>query len=95
VRTGFQPNGDFSGRAQVDVFGCGQGHLDLTLLGKDGSPVTLSVVDGASRTVAPRPRVGLHVALPAPVSATGSERCTFLLDSPGLVGTTVIAFTPS
>jgi hypothetical protein len=95
LRTGFQSNGDFSGRAQVDVFGCSRGALEVTLLGKDGSPVTLTAVDGVSRTVAPRPRVGVHLALPTPTGATGSERCTFLLDTPGLVGTTVITFTPA
>ena len=35
LRTGFQANGDISGHAQVDVFDCGPGQLEITILGKD------------------------------------------------------------
>src|SRR6185369_6609842 len=39
LRTNFQPNGDIYQHAQVEVFACGPGELQVTLLGKDGSPV--------------------------------------------------------
>ena len=95
LRTGFQPNGDVSGHAEIDVFACGPGALNVTLLGKDGSPVTLGGPGIPPRTAAPAPRVGVNVVLPAPAAATGSTRCTFTLDTPGLVGTTVISFVPA
>lgn len=95
LRTGFQPNGDFSGHAQIDVFGCGPGELDVTLVGKDGSPVTLGAAGVQPRTVAPASRVGVRVVVPTPLSAGGSTRCTFSLDTPGLAGSTVISFVPA
>ncbi len=95
LRTGFQPNGDFSGRAQIDVFGCGPGSLGVTVLGKDGSPVTLSAPGVKSQTVAPGPGIGVHVVVPSPASPGPSTRCTFTLDTPGLAGTTVISFEPA
>ncbi len=91
LRTGFQSNGDFSGHAQIDVFACGPGRLDVTLLGKDGSRVTLSAPGVRAQTLAPGPNVGAHVVVPSP-TAIGNTHCTFSLDTPGLVGTTVISF---
>ena len=42
-RTGFQPNGDVVGKAQITVYACGRGRLELTLLGKQGTPIELRV----------------------------------------------------
>ena len=44
-RDGFMPNGDFSGAARITVYGCRQGTLDVTILGKTGDPVR-AFVDG-------------------------------------------------
>jgi hypothetical protein len=95
LRTGIHPNGDISGHAQIELFSCTPGTLEVTLLGKDGSPITLSAPGAQPRTFAPAPRVGLRVVLRTPTSATGNEPCTFSLDTPGLVGTTVISFVPA
>lgn len=94
LRTGFQPNGDFSGHAQIDVFDCKPGALNVTLLGKDGSPVTLRTPGVPPRRVAPGPRVGSRVVVPAQPDAVNVGRCTFSLETPGLVGSTVISFEP-
>jgi len=95
LRTGILPNGDFSGHAQIDVFDCRPGELAVTLLGKDGSPATLTAVGGAARTAAPGPNKGARVTVPSPPNVVPGARCIFTLDTPGLVGTTVIAFQPS
>jgi len=95
LRTGLLPNGDFSGHAQVDVFDCGPGRLGVTVLGKDGSAVTVGAPGVPSQTVAPKAGIGAHVDIPAPTNTGGASRCTFTLDTPGLAGTTVIDFTPS
>ncbi len=47
---GFTPVGDF-GRAKVVVYPCGPGALELTLLGKEGNPVRLTVNGFPWRTV--------------------------------------------
>jgi len=95
LRTGILANGDFSGHARIDVFACPRGTLDVTLLGKDGSPATLSATGVPSKTAAPRPGLGAHVVVATPPSAAVGSRCTFSLDTPGLVGTTVISFVPA
>ena len=92
LRTGFQANGDISGHAQVDVFDCGPGQLEITILGKDGSPVTVSTPGVPPQTVSPASRVGVRVVMRTPPAAAGATRCSFSLDTPGLVGTTVVAF---
>ena len=95
LRTGFQPNGDVYGHAQIDVFDCGPGSLQVTVLGKDGSPVTLSAPGVKSQTVAPGAGIGAPVVVRSPASQGLSTRCTFALDTPGLAGTTVISFVPA
>jgi hypothetical protein len=94
---GLRPNGDLHGGeiAEVVVYACGPGALELTLLGKQGLPTRIVVdgVVGAERSVPPdgvwRPSV------PAPATADGSGRCVFELQSEGLVGSTRIEFVPS
>jgi len=91
---GLKPNGDLYGRAHawIRVFACAPGHLELTVLGKEGLP-TRVLTEGtvrAQRAVAPgkvwRPTIA------APASADGSSVCDFRLESDGLVGTTRVEF---
>src|SRR5262249_51789546 len=93
LRTGFQPNGDIYQRAQVEVFSCGPGELQVTLLGKDGSPVIIGVEGGASRRFTPSANGGVvHAVVHAPEHLDGSTRCRFWINTPGLVGTTTVQF---
>jgi hypothetical protein len=91
---GLQPNGDLYGgqTARIEVFGCGPGELQLTLLGKEGDPTRIWL-DGrllAERSIPPesvwRP------AVRAPATADGTGRCVYELESDGLVGSTRIEF---
>src|SRR5688500_19087546 len=91
---GLQPNGDLYGgsSARIEVFGCGPGELQLTLLGKQGDPTRIWL-DGrllAQRSIPPesvwRP------AVRAPATADGTGRCVYELESDGLVGSTRIEF---
>jgi hypothetical protein len=93
LRTNFQPNGDIYQHAQIEVFSCGPGELQVTLLGKDGAPVVVSVDGGASRRYTPAAGGGIvHAVVPAPEHLGGATRCLFRIDSPGLVGTTTVLF---
>jgi len=91
---GLQPNGDLYGEAsaRIEVFACGPGELQLTLLGKQGLPTRIRL-DGevvAERAIAPgtvwRPAVA------APANADGSSRCVYELETDGLVGSTRVEF---
>jgi 4-amino-4-deoxy-L-arabinose transferase-like glycosyltransferase len=90
--TGILPNGDLMGLSRVQVFDCGPGRLELTLLGKEGKPflVRLDGRDVYRRTLAPgeiaRPK------LAAPAGARGGTRCVYELDSAGLMGSTRVDF---
>jgi len=91
---GLRPNGDLHGgeRAEIRVYACGGGTLELTVLGKQGAP-TRVVLDGtvlAERSV-PSGHVW-HAGIPAPRSADGSGTCVFDLQTDGLVGSTRIVF---
>jgi len=92
LRSGFAPNGDVSRHAQIDVFDCKPGQLEVTLLGKDGSPATLAAPGVPPKTAAPKAGIGALVAVPSPPTDGFGARCTFSLDSPGLVGTTVVSY---
>ena len=91
-RTGLKPNGDILEPVRVNVYACGPGQLELTLLGKQGTPIEIDL-DGA-------PAVRLELAseavwngsIPTPMGANGRQRCTFEIRSPGLVGSTRIEF---
>jgi Dolichyl-phosphate-mannose-protein mannosyltransferase len=90
--SGILPNGDLMGVARVQVFDCGPGRLELTLLGKEGKPFLIRR-DGRvvyQRTLAPgeiaRP------AVPSGPNARGGTRCVYELESAGLVGSTRIEF---
>jgi hypothetical protein len=91
-RTGVQPNGDVIGTAQIAVYACDRGRLELTLIGKQGTPIELRV-DGITWA---RPRVAPGTvwtgSVPSPPEADGRSICVFELVSPGLVGTTRLEF---
>ena len=98
VRTtidGFLPNGDFGGIAHVTVYGCSQGTLDVTILGKTGDPI-LARIDGivVGSLDTPAEAAVTH-RIPAPPYADGTRACIFELDNPGFAGSTTIAFTPA
>ncbi len=92
---GLRPNGDIQEPVHVTVFACGPGRLELTLLGKQGTPVEIDV-NGT-----PKLRIELAAggvwtgAVPAPAYARGRSRCVYELRSTGLVGSTRIEFVRS
>ena len=92
ITTGVQTNGDIAGAARVQVPGCRRGHLSLTLLGKAGTPVTISVDGQDTLTVTPARDTAWSGKIPAPPSADGTDACTYDINSPGLVGTTRVEF---
>ena len=92
ITTGLRANGDIAGAARVQVPGCRRGHLSLTLLGKAGTPVTISVDGQDTLTVTPAPDTTWAGEIPAPASADGTSACEYQINSPGLVGTTRVEF---
>ena len=93
-RSGFLPNGDFTQRAQVTVYACRPGTLDVTILGKTGDPVRASV-DGiqVATLQTPAGESAIH-RIPTPPYADGTHACGFQLDTDGYAGTTTIVFAP-
>ena len=92
---GFLPNGDFTGSARVTVYGCGQGTLDVTILGKTGHPVDARV-NGITVARLETPNEGaITHRIPAPPYANGTEPCVFELVTDGYAGSTTIAFAPA
>jgi hypothetical protein len=92
--TGLRPNGDVHGgdQARIDVFGCGPGELQLTILGKQGLATRIR---SQGRTLAERavpPGEIWRPAVPAPSDADGSGRCVYVLETDGLVGSTRVEF---
>jgi hypothetical protein len=92
--SGLRPNGDLHGGESADivVYACAGGTLELTLLGKQGAPTRI-LRDGrvvAEHTIPPgeiwRP------SIPAPPEADGSETCVYRLETDGLIGSTRIEF---
>jgi hypothetical protein len=92
--TGLRPNGDLHGgeAARIEVFGCGPGELQLTLLGKEGRPTRIRS-GGAVLAEAVIPPEGVwRPAVRAPKDADGSGRCVYVLETDGLIGSTRIDF---
>jgi hypothetical protein len=81
-REGFLPNGDFTGRALVTVYGCRPGTLDLTILGKTGDPVAVGI-DGIAVAQLETP-AGAAVThrVANPPEADGWRPCVVALDQP-------------
>jgi hypothetical protein len=93
---GLRPNGDLHGgeRAEVVVYGCGPGELELTLLGKQGLPTRVLVAGEIVAERAIPPETVWRVAVPAPGGAD-SRTCVYELESEGLVGSTRVEFVPA
>lgn len=90
--TGLKPNGDIVETVRVYVYACASGRLEVTLLGKEGTPVEIDV-DGTPTLRVPLAPGGVwNGSVPAPKDADGARRCTFEIRSAGLVGSTRIAF---
>jgi hypothetical protein len=93
-RSGFLPNGDFTYGAQITVYACRAGTLDVTILGKTGDPVRASV-DGIQVATLQTPAGGSAIhRIPTPPYADGTHACGFQLDTDGYAGTTAIVFAP-
>ncbi len=92
VTTGIQANGDIIGTARITVPQCNHGHLSLTLIGKSGTPVRISVDGRTSRTTTPAPGTVWTGDIPPPANAGGTGICVYRIDSQGLIGTTTIEF---
>ena len=90
---GFTPIGDF-GRAKVIVYPCGPGALELTLLGKDGFPIRLSVNGFPWQTLELGPGDFWSGAVPSLRPAGQVIPCLFELESDGLVGSTRVEWVP-
>jgi dolichyl-phosphate-mannose-protein mannosyltransferase len=93
-RSGFLPNGDFSSRAQITLYGCRPGTLDVTILGKSGDPVE-AYVDGIRVATLRTPAGGSAIhRIPTPPYSDGTHACGVELQTSGYAGTTAIVFTP-
>jgi hypothetical protein len=90
--TGFSPIGDFY-QATVVVYRCGPGALEVTLLGKDGTPVVVRV-NGFPYETYELPRLGSRTVAIRSIIVFGAP-CVFELESEGLVGTTRVEWVPS
>jgi 4-amino-4-deoxy-L-arabinose transferase-like glycosyltransferase len=93
-RAGFLPNGDFTDHAQITVYACRPGTLDVTILGKTGDPVR-AYVDGlqVATLETPAGQSAIH-RIPTPPYADGTHACGFELQTDGYAGSTTIVFTP-
>ena len=94
TRSGFLPNGDFTSRAQITVYACRPGTLDVTILGKSGDPVE-AYVDGIRVATLLTPAGGSAIhRIPTPPYSDGTHACGVELRTAGYAGTTTIVFTP-
>lgn len=89
---GLRPNGDIVEPAVLSVFACGPGQLEMTLLGKQGLPVRITVNGRLVRTVRVPPETVWRGAVSAPGDADGAGRCVFEIESDGLVGSTRLEY---
>jgi hypothetical protein len=91
-RTGVEWNGDIIGRAEIRAYRCGGGRLELTLFGKQGTPLELRANGLTVARPAIAPNEVWNGTIPAPADADGRTTCLFELVSPGLVGSTRLEF---
>jgi hypothetical protein len=91
---GFSPIGDFR-RGKVVVYRCSPGALEVTLLGKDGLPVRITVNGFPWRTVEAAPGGRWDGAVPPLFFGDGESPCLFELTSDGLVGSTRVEWVPT
>jgi hypothetical protein len=91
-RTGVEWNGDIIGRAEIRAYRCGGGRLELTLFGKQGTPLELRANGLTVARPVIAPNEVWNGTIPAPADADGRTTCLFELVSPGLVGSTRLEF---
>jgi hypothetical protein len=93
VKRGFQPNGDMTAPATVDVYGCTRGQLELTLLPKATSVlrITLNGRQVVEQHVAGQPV--WHGSVPVP-STSKPRLCEFTIYGQSLLGSTRIDWVP-
>lgn len=92
VESGFRPDGDFTDKARVVVYGCQRGRLEITLLGKSEAPI-YSYVNGSNRRVLDLPPgAAVEEVIAAPGYVDGTHPCTYDFETDGLVGSTRIAY---
>jgi hypothetical protein len=85
-------NGDLIGGAALRVYDCGEGRLELTLLGKSDLPVSLRL-DGITRQVVEIPNGGVwRGVIETQPYALEDRICVFEVASGGLVGSTRLEF---
>jgi Dolichyl-phosphate-mannose-protein mannosyltransferase len=91
---GFKLNGDVYGHenAVVKVFRWARGHLELTLLGKQGLPTRILVNGQVAAQRAIPPGTVWRPSVAAPPEANGSGTCVFTIASDGLIGSTRVEF---
>jgi hypothetical protein len=94
---GLRPNGDLQGGevAEVRVYACRPGQLELTLLGKQGLSTRILVNGALATERSVQPEGVWRPAVPAPPSADGSGVCAYEVQTDGLIGSTRIEFVPS
>ena len=77
------------------VYGCRQGTLDVTILGKTGDRSPRASTESWSRSSRHPPEEAVTHRIPAPPYADGTRSCVFELDNPGYAGSTTITFVPA
>ena len=90
---GLSAIGDFR-HGKVVVYRCSPGALEVTLLGKDGFPVRITVNGFPWRTVQPQQGGIWTGSVPPLFFGDGESPCLFELASEGLVGSTRIEWVP-
>jgi hypothetical protein len=95
--SGLQPNGDLYGEeiARITVFACGRGRLELTLLGKQGSPTRVLLNNAVVAERAIPPGGVWRPSIPAPSTADGKGSCFYRLQTEGLIGSTRVDWVPA
>jgi hypothetical protein len=92
VTVGLKPNGDIVQPVRVLVFDCSRGRLELTLLGKQGTPVEIRRNRRPVAHLTPAPGSVWNGFVEAPPEDADARFCTFEITSTGLVGSTRIEF---
>ncbi|HUK98965.1 MAG TPA: glycosyltransferase family 39 protein [Gaiellaceae bacterium] len=94
IENGFLPNGDINWTAQITVYDCGGGQLELTLLPKKTRSLTISLNGKVVQQVSLAGLPFWNGTVYAPPS-TKPEVCVFQLAGQELLGSTRIAFVRS
>ena len=94
VRSGIQPNGDMTEPGVVRAYDCAGGRLELTLIPKSTSDVTLELDGKVVQTAHIGGRDFWNGTVFAP-AAPSPRACTFRIVGQSLLGSTRVAFVPS